>query len=234
MTGQRAILSQQPPLISAFFPKTGLVYLMKLRLCIALMGLIGLQFIGTVGCRKCKEQKYFSVIEVFLENGRIIDEEAMLIDPVASNEYIEINDYCITMTTGLEYAAVAVPSCYMADFFSFPSALASCETAQPLPTHRIQEFTVISNADFIFNNEVFVPAGTSLNSHIVVSYGDIHRIPLNEFLAGADSHPMEIPMYLFIDNQPAYNQMHRFSVVYLLDDGQSFGAATEKVILVPD
>ena len=208
---------------------------MRLRFFITLLVLFVLQLIGTLGCQSCTDQKYFSVIRVFLENGRLINEATQNVESLDINERVAYDKFCMTLTTGLEYAYNRKSQFFInSPPFSFHELSASCKELTPLPTQHISQLTIVSNADFVLDNELFITAGESLNNHIVLSYGMQSRIPISDFLSSSDNHPMEIPIYLFITSIPAYNQLHRFSVTYVLDDGQSFSTSTEKVIITSD
>lgn len=204
---------------------------MKFRFCTILLGLLILQLVCTLACGKCGEQRYFSVLDLFVESSRVLSQDPITVEELDLNEYVKIEDFTIVLTTGVEY--VDNQHFNFLTPFSFQTAVASCDT-EPLPAQQITTLHISSNADFIFTEEVYAPAGQNLNQYFVVSYGDQLRIPVIDFLSSGDSHPMEVPLYFFIDGEAAYNQLHRFHVKYVLSDGQTFDASTEKVIITPN
>ncbi|HHS95741.1 MAG TPA: hypothetical protein ENJ45_04060 [Phaeodactylibacter sp.] len=204
---------------------------MKLRVCIILFGFFALQLFCTLACTNCDKQAYFRVIDVFAESSRLLSENPIAVEALNLNDYVRGEKFCIVLTTGLEYVQnykLSYPSA-----FGFSALPAACNN-EALPSQGISQLNIVSNADFIFTNESFVPAGQKLNEYFSISYLDKSNIPLNDFLNSADSHPMEVAWYLFISREPAYNQSHRFNIQYRLDDGQVYNLETEKVIITPN
>ena len=191
--------------------------------------LIILHLLGLEGCKKCDEQTYYSVIDLFVKNTRIINATNFEHEEISENEQVPYDKICIQLSNSLEY----ITQSFNPPTFNFYTTALGCDHPDPLPAERITNISLTSNADLVLINEDIVFAGNSLNPRFLIYHSENEFIPLPEFLDSSFSHPNEAPLYLFLNAIPAYNQSHRFSVYYELDNGKTFQASTGYVIITP-
>jgi len=170
------------------------------------------------------------VIDIFLENHRILSNSPISTELIDANDYIAYTQLSVKFYTGVEYFSNHTGSPYS---FMVNSALASCETMPPIHSEDITFFSLTSNATFILTDDLSIPPGETLNPYFSIQYDGGTQLPLPIFLNSPENHPMEIPLYLFLNTAPLNNQIHQFTVNYKLDSGNDFTATTEKVIITP-